>query len=303
MPGMFGSSQTENLRLFYENQWWYYAYLTNVVKVIKGSASLALWTGPFWSLAVEEQFYLVWPVIVRRVTRAGLFRVAICAVVLALVIRWLLIVLVPDATTAAVAAYELTPSRMDALALGAIVAIALRDDGFRRRLQRMAPVAAIVSACVIVSLGLIRSGFSLVDPLIETIGFSANAVLGAAMITLSVTRARSGLLNRILSWRVLTVLGAYSYCLYVIHTPFYFAVSRVFQHFGPPLVFGSEITAGILVFVVSTTVLTAIAWVSWHGFEKRFLALKKYFPSGKDSRDVRVLPDTAHRALDEAAQR
>jgi peptidoglycan/LPS O-acetylase OafA/YrhL len=99
------------------------------------------------------------------------------------------------------------------------------------------------------------------------------------------------------------VLGAYSYCLYVIHTPFYFAVSRVFQHFGPPLVFGSEIPAGILVFVVSTTVLTAIAWISWHGFEKRFLALKKYFPSGKDSRDVRVLPDTAHRALDEAAQR
>jgi peptidoglycan/LPS O-acetylase OafA/YrhL len=300
LPGFFGSSQAENLQLFHENQWWYYAYLTNVVKVIKGSASLALWTGPFWSLAVEEQFYLVWPVIVRRMTRERLLIAAISAVVLAFVIRWLFILLVPDATTAAVAAYVLTPSRMDALALGAIVAIALRDEALRQRLQRIAPLTAILAASVIASLGIMRSGFSLVDPLIETIGFSANAVLGAALITLSVTSARSGLLNRILSWRVLTILGAYSYCLYVIHTAYYFAVSRVFQHFGPPLVLGSEIPAGIVVFIASTAVLTGIGWVSWHAFEKRFLALKKHFPSDDRPPGVRALPESRHPALEKA---
>ena len=279
IPNAFGSSQAANLQAFYDNQWWYYAYLTNVVKVVKGSASMALWTGPFWSLAVEEQFYLVWPVVVRKVTRSRIMNVAIGAAIAGLVIRILLILFIPDRIEAAVAAYVLTPSRIDALAFGAIVAIALRDAAMRARLEKLAPAAAIASTAVIATLGLTRSGFSLVDPLIETVGFSANAILGASLITLSVTRARTGRLNRILSWRILTVLGAYSYCLYVIHTAYYFLVSRVYEQFGPFVTAGTQLPAAIVLFVVSTTVLTGLGWLSWHLFEKRFLALKKFFPN------------------------
>ena len=228
--------------------------------------------------------------------RSRLLGVALGATVAALVIRALLVLLVDDGTKGAVAAYVLTPSRMDALAFGAVVAICLRDERLRSSIKKLAPAAALISAAMILAIGMIRSGFSLIDPWIETIGFSANAILGAAIITLSVTRARSGRLNRLLSMRVLTTLGAYSYCLYVIHTAFYFAVIRVYGQFGPYITFGSEIPAAIVVFIVSTAVLAGLGWISWHGFEKRFLALKKHFPNETASASGRVTAPAGTRA-------
>jgi peptidoglycan/LPS O-acetylase OafA/YrhL len=74
-------------------------------------------TAHLWSLSVEEQFYLIWPVIVFAISRAALIRLTIGLAVGALALRLTFVAM----QVSWEAAYVLLPARMDALALGALL--------------------------------------------------------------------------------------------------------------------------------------------------------------------------------------
>jgi peptidoglycan/LPS O-acetylase OafA/YrhL len=109
---------------------WYFSYLLNW-KLDHGYNDLYL--GHLWSLAIEEQFYVVWPAVVFLVPRRQL--------------KWVCVAVAAGAPAARVylaahgfdseAIYRMTPCRMDVLAMGAFVAIGLRD--FRETLARWKP--------------------------------------------------------------------------------------------------------------------------------------------------------------------
>ena len=103
-------------------QMWLWLYLSNWT----GARGLGGGTPPvfhFWSLAVEEQFYLLWPLVVRHCTPHRLMQVCVGIVVAALLCRAVELVL----GSSPQAIYTSTLSRMDALALGAMVAAWLRS--------------------------------------------------------------------------------------------------------------------------------------------------------------------------------
>jgi peptidoglycan/LPS O-acetylase OafA/YrhL len=94
----------------------------------------------FWSLALEEQFYLLWPVAVYALSRRRLIALCVCAGLAAPVLRMMLHAAGDD-----LAAYALMPARSDALAAGALVALLATDPAGMAALRRHARSLAVVA--------------------------------------------------------------------------------------------------------------------------------------------------------------
>src|SRR5439155_11152746 len=119
---------------------WYWSYLYNMKVAATGyGPSSAL--GHFWSLAVEEQFYLFWPLVVLWLSTRKLLAACTVAMVTGLVCRITL-----SLTGHVVLVNVWTLSAMDALAIGAFIAVASRQPGGLSMMRRWArPVAAVTA--------------------------------------------------------------------------------------------------------------------------------------------------------------
>lgn len=227
--------------------------------------------GHFWSLGVEEQFYLAWPLCVYLLPRNRLIGVAvtICAAVLGL--RYLLAAYgVPSETI-----LRNTITRSDTLMAGALCAIVVRDSTLLARVRRWLPLVAAFGAAYVIAVGfLVKSEAAQVYDTV-TFGFTALAlVFGSLVLWGYLFNGTANPLDRALSVQPLTQLGKYSYGLYVYHLPVVYAAKiwlGASPWFGRSAVFGSLFCVG------TGAVALAIAIVSYEVFEKRFLRLKSRF--------------------------
>jgi peptidoglycan/LPS O-acetylase OafA/YrhL len=232
--------------------------------------------GHFWSLALEEQFYLVWPLVVWRLTPRRLLTACLWIAVGALLLRCVLAAYGADSWTL----YANTACRMDALALGAAGACVLRIPDLRAiARQRQSDVAAATLLVFLLGIPLthVYDNSHLAG---ETLGYSLLALSSAAFVmwvALLDGRARFGV-GWLLNWPLLRSCGKYSYGMYVFHNLLDKLVGEpwIIARFGKlpplPIVF----VYGLVVFLVSYLV----AFCSYHGLEKHFLKLKRFFDGG-----------------------
>lgn len=228
---------------------WLWCFLSNVFNANNGwkAGPHGLILNHFWSLAVEEQFYLVWPIIVylckRRVLLSGCF----ATIGLAVALRYFCEVVQGNNY----AAMLLTPCRMDALAIGAILALAVRSA----RPEQLARLGLWMTGAGI----LLVPAFC--DYLwVDLIGRTILAVMFGGLILLALfTR-----LARVFELRVLQVFGKYSYGLYVLHFLLYHVID---------LHFPADRLGTLGRFAGCTMVSFALAYASWHFVEKHFLKL------------------------------
>jgi peptidoglycan/LPS O-acetylase OafA/YrhL len=268
---------------FFPNNWgfhavrhdafWYWTYLTNLNVARVGFPAFP-GMGHFWSLAVEEQFYLVWPAIVLISTRSELIRICKLCIVGALVLRIGFIL-----GGYGEAAYVLTPARMDSLAVGALLALTARGVGGMTRLARLARPTARITGAALAMIFVWRAGLAPWDPIMKTIGHSLLAFFFGALIVLALVSAPKTVTGRFFGSSQLSFFGRYSYALYVVHVPILFFHLDRFLPLGlVPTVFGSLLLKK-LVFVASATAFSILlAMTSWHLYEKQFLKLKRFFP-------------------------
>lgn len=228
-----------------------------------------------WSLAVEEQFYLIWPAVVAVLDRRTAVRLASAIAVFSVGARAAV-----AATSTPAAAYMLTPCKLDGLALGSIMALVQRGPGgigFVRRLGRGTAIAGAIlgAAAVIWAWSTVGSLAPTASPAHVVIS-SAAAMAGAGTISLCVA-APGGLLARGLSLSPLRWLGRYSYGLYLLHLPAYHAA----------LYFAGEAKmpgwANVALYAMAGP---AAAWVTWHLVERRALSLRPC-PSRAAAREAR----------------
>ena len=171
-----------------------------------------------WSLAVEAQLYLLWPVLFVTVL-ALLSRWT--AVVLTLLLAWLsaaamALIYSPDGGGLA---YYVTPARASGFLVGAALALAWAPDAWVRRLPR--PVDALLDAAGLAALVILVVGFATVSEfdaaLYENAGFLRTGA-AAAVLVMAATRG-DGLVAALLATRTLGGVGRRSYGLYLYHWP------------------------------------------------------------------------------------
>lgn len=266
----------EGLRLWHEHQAWYWAYLANFLPAIHGTWDvMPVWAGPLWSLAVEEQFYLVWPLVVWKLSRRTLMRLCMVAFAGGLATRLALTWL----GTSPVATYALTPCRMDVLLTGAYLALHVRGATDPARDAQTARRAMCAAGAGLIALFAARRGLTMHDPWSQTLGITLLAVLFAGFVFLAATTAPRGFVGAVLTHPLARMLGRYSYGIYLLHVPIEMALARcgyrmkLFAFLGPWLAPRAILYS--LGCIVATTLAAA---VSYHLFEKHFLRLKRFFP-------------------------
>lgn len=250
-----------------------WTYTSNIQMVLsESSRPMTNYTFPFWSLAVEEQFYLVWPLLVARLSRRALARTAAAMIVVAFLLRVCLV-----ATGGhAVGLYVSTPTRMDALATGALVAIAARAPGGLTRYRPFVAPAFVASALGLVVLFALSGTNDHDAPLIATGGLSLFAVASAALLVGVLTAAPTSRLRRAFEAPWARHVGARSYGVYVWHVAI-FSAARGGANALAAVVPGYVIH-GLIAFSLACVAAVAVANLSWLVIEEPFLRLKRFVP-------------------------
>lgn len=228
-------------------QWFFYLGLMNFLAPLGIPEPSAF--GPFWSLAVEEQFYLIWPFAVYLLTERRLARFASALLLVAPVLRGVC------HFKADWAIYMLTPFRMDLLATGAILCLVCRHR--RRWIERWGAPAGLALASIGTSALLLLSRLR-----ITTYG---NTRTGNVLIYECTLFACAGVIVWALSgryvaplrWTPLRYIGKLSYSMYLIHL-------------GAILLIGERLS-GSAAAAVAFAITLAYAIASWHLVEKRLL--------------------------------
>jgi peptidoglycan/LPS O-acetylase OafA/YrhL len=265
------------IAMLHQSEPWYWLYGVNLLDVIHGGAWTPFNTGHFWSLAVEEQFYLVWPLIVLATSRKTLVRVVAGLIVAGPFVRMACLAFLGGAGPSA--AYTISFARVDVLGAGALLAIMYRGDRDRwKRLQTATPWFGAIALMIFTLIAVRRGVDESHDPVMQTLGYSVVA-LGMGSLVAGLLRVDNATapLGRIFSAAPLRTLGKYSYCLYIVHYPLMAVMDLAWPHVHIPPMFGSQLPAWAAYGAVLASSSFAIAWVSWRLLESPMLALKDRF--------------------------
>ena len=241
---------------------------------------LPLEIGHFWSLAVEEQFYLLWPLVVfylRR--RKRLIRICITAVILVPVLRVVLWATVSKNLLSILLLYMLTPTQCDAFLLGGLLALWMRGAEKDRLLRNAGKVFAIpftlLTAAYLLNNGLHLRDLSNSSGWMSTYGFTLLDFTAAGLILCAL---RPGTLTfRLTTWPPLRIVGKYSYGVYVYHVLLLdflqYYVSPANHNWPPRFYLIHAIVCEIGYFLI----VLAFSACSYHFIELPFLKLKDRF--------------------------
>ena len=265
-------------------QGWAWLYAVNIYIAKEGEWSFS-YLDHFWSLAIEEHFYLIWPLVVFLLARRPRVLIVVClATALGAMLARLTGSLMGLSwwTT-----YVLTPFRLDGLALGAFLAVTAREIGGMERLVRALPrVATVLGILLAVTFVwtrlLSRQGLELVLP----VRAALVVMLLACLLVWAIRAPERSATSRFFRCRPMVFLGTYSYGLYVYHhfISYYLTSNRTELELARWL--GSHGAAVALQATLGAGVSLAIAYLSYELFEKRFLRLKRLFDNSNSQRAV-----------------
>jgi peptidoglycan/LPS O-acetylase OafA/YrhL len=224
------------------------------------------WLNHCWSLAIEEQFYMIWPmviVVLERSVRPARTKAAVLVGLAALLAirRALMVGTWPDERIN----FGLD-TRMDTLMAGAALAYFFQSlpdrrlpEGLSRLLGRVAAPLAFAGVIAVIHT------VTWYSPWMGWIGYVL--VAGASVLIIAdLVGGRHSLLAGVLAARPLVFIGKISYGLYLLHLPVYYMVEKLLPAAGLPVRLGLKVTVSV-----------ALASASFYFYERRFLRLKSRF--------------------------
>jgi peptidoglycan/LPS O-acetylase OafA/YrhL len=245
--------------------WWAYPlFLQNfLVRIPTDAVGLLAVT---WSLAVEEQFYLVWPLVVRFCSESQLRRIALGVILLSPALRYFL-------SHRGVDIYSNTFCRLDGLMAGALLALLARSERLSpSKFTRLAWILLFLSAPAALILEMAHARW---------IDFSFVTMAAASFVYLALY-SENQILKASLSTRALVYTGTISYGIYLLEKIPIDVVEAL--HFEDHPFFA---------FIMTVCATLILATISWNILEKPFLNLKKYFtqPGTANNRIIETIPE------------
>lgn len=251
-----------------ERQMWLWLYGGNILQSIEGQWCL----GPlnhFWSLAIEEHFYLAWPLVIYSCSRRSAMWT--CGLVIAASVlgraAWCI------AGGNDVAAEVLTPLRMDGLAIGSWLALAARGELGLARLTRWAWPIAITS-------GLFALLLAICEKRLLGLPHFVWACFFAAGLVILLAAPAGSRLNQLGHSRLLRFFGKYSYAMYVFQNLLIPLAACIITAPWLATKLGSPVLGQFTYCAIMFAATTGVALMSWQAFEKHFLKLKDRLTSG-----------------------
>jgi peptidoglycan/LPS O-acetylase OafA/YrhL len=255
-------------------QIWLWSYLTNFDYILSPHRLLTkLHLAHFWSLAVEEQFYLIWPAVIFCCRPKTAIRISAICIGVALVLRLLLMA----DHFSPVAIFNFTFCRMDSLAVGALCALLIRTDVSADSLLKIARVTAIISGVGLLCILSTHGEADVNNPVMQSVGYSLLAFFFGGILLLSLDPSKRNVLSWLLGCPILVAFGFYSYAIYVFHFPLIGIFDRWFPVNKLSLELHSKVLGLEVHAVLSILASLVVALLSWNLYEKHFLKLKKYF--------------------------
>lgn len=240
--------------------WSYFTFTQNIYAGLGYSGPG--WLGITWSLAVEEQFYLLLPILIRFAPKRYLWVIVLGFVLMAPVLRVLVFLHYPHST---IANYFLLPSRIDTLMIGVLCAMAIRNNRVKLWLELRAKDLYLLFAILLGGIVLMASenvtnvrSFDM-----ALYGYTWLALFYALLLLIAISEQR-GMIKAIANFAPLRKLGIVAYGVYLFHE----GVNGIM--FG--LFFDTEPTISnipeALTTVLSFGLTVLLAYVSWRFFEK-----------------------------------
>jgi peptidoglycan/LPS O-acetylase OafA/YrhL len=258
---------------------WHLAYLTNFRSFFVGMDQIR--QGHFWSLAVEEHFYLLAPLVVLVVSRRTLTGLLAGIILTVAAARFAIY-----RSGSARDFWVLSPMQFDLLGLGIATAIIDRHGSFCRVNARMLGWLGIAGSAFFV---LYVRRFYLGQPGIgvyyATLGPISLGIATAALV-LNLWQQPSRIVSRVLAFRPFAYFGQISYGLYLFHPNCLGWSGKYFGHYN------------LTNTLVGLAVTLGVAMLSWHSFEKPINNLKNRFGySEKRKREARTVEASPSNAL------
>jgi|SRR5580658_151660 peptidoglycan/LPS O-acetylase OafA/YrhL len=226
--------------------------------------------GAYWSLAVEEQFYFIWPLVVSLLPEKTITWICFIGVACALPLR---IFLSLHYFGISFGLAQITSSRVDGLFLGSACAIYV----FRHK--RPVPMRWIIASGAV---GLMIMGYIVAfhhhelvgtENWMTTLGITGFALLSGALVAISPYHIKW--IDHVLTMSWLRAAGKYSYGIYVYHLFIFLPIRALGNHAG--LWDRLNFPERIVVLISEMITVFLIAKISYDLFESRFLLLKRYF--------------------------
>jgi peptidoglycan/LPS O-acetylase OafA/YrhL len=254
------------------HQVWLWTYTANFYIAAKSSWAALTYVSHFWSLAIEEHFYLLWPLVVFSFRRETLERICVGVMVGGLALR----IAAALAGMSELSISVLTPCRVDTLCCGGLLALLLRRGEGGEGLVRQSGRAALAIGATVVVLSAWCAATKIGLPVLHQLRNTLYALFFAALALTSL-QPRDTILGTIFQSASLRFFGKYSYGLYVYHGIFTWYLYEVHAEDRLDAIVGNHALVIAARAALGVGVSVAVAVSSYHLFEKRFLALKSFF--------------------------
>ncbi len=261
----------QELQYYLNNQLWLWIYLQNWLYSFNLPVNNSV-LNHLWSLAVEEQFYLVWPLLILLIRNTRTLFFLMLFILLAVISARGILYLLKLPKFNYIAFYTFT--RIDGLCIGSMIAL-LHKINFTF-LSRYLAIIITVLACFNFAFYFLTFQNSKAYPYYAIVGYTTFAGLFGVLVHELVSTSHS-FLNKCFSFAPLRFLGKISYGLYIFHWPIYLLLTpAVARLIGPFINLPLKLERTLYSSVV-TLVAIVVSIISYYTFEMKFLKLKEKF--------------------------